>query len=252
MGLLDGRTAIITGAASGNGAAIARLLAAEGASVALLDIDGGGAANQAAAISDDTGAPVFGARCDVTHAADVEAAVFQTLETFGRIDVLVNNAGILLDTPLPGLDMTAWERTLAVNLTGPLRFIDTVAPAMIAQGEGGAIINITSIGGSLGFASYAAYCASKAGLMGVTRAAALALAPHRIRVNAVAPGIIHTEMTRALYADPAALAEITAKIPLGYVGEAVEVAKTVLYLACDLSSYVTGTELTVDAGYVTQ
>ena len=156
--------------------------------MALLDIDGGGAANQAAAISDETGAQVFGARCDVTHAADVEAAVSQTLETFGRIDILVNNAGILLDTPLPGLDMTAWERTLAVNLTGPLRFIDTVAPAMIAQGEGGAIVNITSIGGSLGFASYAAYCASKAGLMGVTRAAALALAPHRIRVKAVAPG----------------------------------------------------------------
>jgi NAD(P)-dependent dehydrogenase (short-subunit alcohol dehydrogenase family) len=250
--MLDGRIAIVTGAAHGNGAAIARLLAAEGAGVASFDIDGAGAAAEAQRIAEATGARVFGERADVSSAADVQAAVARTLNTFGRIDILVNNAGILLDTPLPGLDMARWDKTLAINLTGPVRFIDAVAPAMIAQGEGGSIVNITSIGASLGFAPYVAYCAAKSGLMGVTRAAALALAPHRIRVNAVAPGIIHTEMTKPLYADPAALAEITSKIPLGYVGDAVEVAKVVLYLASDLSTYVTASEHMVDAGYAAQ
>jgi NAD(P)-dependent dehydrogenase (short-subunit alcohol dehydrogenase family) len=248
MGLLDGRIAIVTGAARGNGAAIARLLASEGAGVALLDIDGGVAGETALAIADDTGASTYGARADVAHAADIEAAVAQALETFGRIDILVNNAGVLYDTPVPGLDMRLWEKTLAVNLTGPLRFIDQVAPVMIAQGSG-AIVNITSIASSIGFDSYVAYCAAKSGLMGVTRAASLALAPHGVRVNALAPGIIHTSMTEPLYDDPAAHAEIVSRIPLGHVADAVEVAKGVLFLASDLSAYVTGTELVVDAGY---
>ena len=185
MALLAGRAALVTGAARGNGAAIARALAGEGASVALFD---------------------------------VEAAVARAVEAFGRIDILVNNAGVLFDTPLPGLDLRLWEKTLAVNLTGPLRFINEVAPEMIAQG-GGSIVNITSI------------------------------APHRIRVNAVAPGIIHTDMTKGLYADPVASAEIVSRIPLGYIAEPVEVAKAVVYLASDLSTYVTGTEHIVDAGY---
>ena len=250
MGMLDGRSALVTGAARGNGAAIARLLAAEGAGVALVDIDGHEAAAEAARITDATGARTFGACVDVCHAADIEAAVAQAVVAFGRLDILVNNAGVLFDTPLPGLDMRLWEKTLAVNLTGPLRCIDAVVPEMIKQGDGGAIVNITSIAASIGFDDYVAYCASKAGLMGVTRASALALAPHRIRVNAVAPGIIHTDMTKDLYADPAAAAAIVERIPLGYIAEPVEVAKAVLYLVSDLSTYVTGIELLVDAGYV--
>ena len=230
MALLAGRAALVTGAARGNGAAIARALAGEGASVALFDVDGPEAAAEAQRIAaatgagtlggkaDVTGAAAFGGRADVTQAAEVEAAVAQTAEMFGPIDILVNNAGVLFDTPLPGLDLRLWEKTLAVNLTGPLRFINEVAPEMIAQG-GGSIVNITSI------------------------------APHRIRVNAVAPGIIHTDMTKGLYADPVASAEIVSRIPLGYIAEPVEVAKAVVYLASDLSTYVTGTEHIVDAGY---
>ena len=218
MALLAGRAALVTGAARGNGAAIARALAGEGASVALFDVDGPEAADEAQRIAAATGAATLGGKADVTHAADVEAAVARAVEAFGRIDILVNNAGVLFDTPLPGLDLRLWEKTLAVNLTGPLRFINEVAPQMIAQG-GGSIVNITSI------------------------------APHRIRVNAVAPGIIHTDMTKGLYADPVASAEIVSRIPLGYIAEPVEVAKAVVYLASDLSTYVTGTEHIVDAGY---
>ncbi len=250
MGMLDGMSALVTGAARGNGAAIARLLAAEGAGVALVDIDGHGAVDEAARITDATGARTFGARVDVCHSTDIEAAVAQAVDVFGRIDILVNNAGVLFDTPLPGLDMRLWEKTLAVNLTGPLRCIDAVVPELIKQGDGGAIVNITSIAASIGFDDYAAYCSSKAGLLGLTRAAALALAPHRIRVNAVAPGIIHTDMTKDLYADPAAAAAIVERIPLGYIADPLEVAKAVLYLVSDLSTYVTGTELVVDAGYI--
>ena len=248
MALLAGRAALVTGAARGNGAAIARALAGEGASVALFDVDGPEAAAEAQRIAAATGAATLGGKADVTHAVDVEAAVARAVEAFGRIDILVNNAGVLFDTPLPGLDLRLWEKTLAVNLTGPLRFINEVAPQMIAQG-GGSIVNITSIASQLGFDSYGAYCASKAGLLGLTRSAALALAPHRIRVNAVAPGIIHTDMTKDLYADPVASAEIVSRIPLGYIAEPVEVAKAVVYLASDLSTYVTGTEHIVDAGY---
>ena len=251
MALLDGKAALVTGAARGNGLAIARMLAAEGARVGLLDIDGGEAGAQALRLNEELGdGRAFGARCDVTHSADAEAAVAQAVDAFGRIDVLVNNAGILLDTPLPGIDMRAWERTLAVNLTGPLRMTDCVAPVMVDQGEGGAIVNITSIASSLGFDQYVAYCSAKAGLAGLTRASAMALAPHRIRVNAVAPGIIDTDMTKPLYADPAARAAMVERIPLGTIASADEVAKAVLYLASDLGAYVTGTELLVDAGYV--
>ena len=252
MGMLDGKKALVTGAARGNGAAIARLLAAEGAGVALFDLDGQGAVAEAARIADATGAATLGGAADVCNAAAVAAAVAQTVGAFGRIDILVNNAGVFLDSPLPGLDMDVWDKTLAINLTGPARFIDAVAPLMIAQGDGGAIVNITSIAASVGFGSYAAYCASKSGLMGLTRGAAIALAPHRIRVNAVAPGTIATEMTKELYANPAALAAMLRRIPLGYIADSPVVAAAVLYLVSDLSAYVNGTELVVDGGYLSQ
>ena len=251
-GLLEGKRALVTGAARGNGAAIARLLAAEGAAVALFDIDGQGAIAEAARIAAAGGGAALGGAADVCDAGAVGAAVAQTVAAFGGIDILVNNAGIFLDTPLPGVDMGVWEKTLAVNLTGPVRLIDAVVPGMIAQGAGGAIVNITSIAASVGFGTYLAYCASKSGLMGLTRAAAVSLAGHGIRVNAVAPGTIATEMTRELYANPAMLAAMVERVPLGRIADPTVVATAVLYLVSDLSAYVTGTELVVDGGFLSQ
>jgi NAD(P)-dependent dehydrogenase (short-subunit alcohol dehydrogenase family) len=246
---LVGKRAIVTGAASGNGRAIALGLARAGARVALLDRDGAGAAAAAAAIGAAGGAATAH-RCDVSSPPEVEAALADALAALGGIDVLVNNAGVAgRGGGFLELTLEEFDRVMAVNLRGAFHVALVVARAM-AAGGGGSIINITSNLSFVAAEGSAHYAASKGGLLLLTRGMALDLARHNIRVNALAPGLMLTEMTRTRYeGDPAWWGEREARIALGRIGQPEELVGAAVFLASDESSYVTGSSLVVDGGY---
>jgi len=243
---LAGRTAIVTGAAAGIGREIARALSAERASVVAADRDGDGAARVAAQLS-TSAAPSAGVTADVSVEGDVQRLVDETLSRFGRIDVLVNNAGIAASSTLVETDLDEWNRILAVDLTGVFLCSRAVTPTMIAQG-GGAIVNIGSQLGLRGAPNLAAYCAAKAGVHGLTKALARELAPHGIRVNAVAPGPVDTDILADV--DPETMAGILAEIPLGRVARVEEIAPVVVLLASEGGAYFTGSVVNVSGGHV--
>jgi len=243
---LAGRTAIVTGAAAGIGREIARALSAERASVVAADRDGDGAARVAAQLS-TSAAPSVGVTADVSVEGDVQRLVDETLSRFGRIDVLVNNAGIAASSTLVETDLDEWNRILAVDLTGVFLCSRAVTPTMIAQG-GGAIVNIGSQLGLRGAPNLAAYCAAKAGVHGLTKALARELAPHGIRVNAVAPGPVDTDILADV--DPETMAGILAEIPLGRVARVEEIAPVVVLLASEGGAYFTGSVVNVSGGHV--
>ncbi len=221
------------------GAADARMLVAEGAKVVIGDIlDAEGAA-----LADEIGDAARYVHLDVTSAEDWKAAVDTALEAFGKLNVLVNNAGIVQLAPLKTLDVERWQKVLDVNLTGPMLGIKAVIDPMIAAG-GGSIINVSSIEGMRGAAWVHSYVASKWGLRGLTKSAALELAPEKIRVNSIHPGFIRTPMTKHLPDDM-----VTA--PMGRAGTPDEVASFVVFLASDESSFSTGSEYVVDGGLIT-
>jgi 3alpha(or 20beta)-hydroxysteroid dehydrogenase len=245
-GRLAGKVAIITGAARGQGAAEGRRFAEEGAKVVLTDVldtdtkavaqeigDTGGAGGQALAIAHD-----------VTSEADWAKVVATATETFGGVDILVNNAAIYWTRPLVDESVADFERLLRVNLIGALLGLQAVVPAMKARG-GGSIVNISSRAGASGMFGHGAYGMSKWGLRGMTQTAAIELGPFGIRVNAVLPGSIDTAMLPVAKED---FGERFSDLPLGRVGTAEEVAQAVLFLASDESSYLTGSELRVDGG----
>ncbi|MFZ4689645.1 MAG: SDR family NAD(P)-dependent oxidoreductase [Polymorphobacter sp.] len=251
---LAGKVALVTGAASGLGAETARRLALAGAAVMLSDRDLAGE-NVALAIS-ATGARAAFIAQDVTQEADWAAATAATLTAFGRIDILVNNAGIVgnqLDLMTHSLD--DWRRIMAVNLDGVFLGMRAVGPVMAGQG-GGSIINLSSIMGKVGMANVSAYCASKGGVLMLTKAAAVEWAPLGIRVNSVHPGFIDTPMVaNALHAAENGnemRAGIIAAHPLGRLGVPREIADAVVFLASDEASFMTGAELVVDGGYTAQ
>ena len=246
MTKLAGRTAIVTGAAAGIGREIARALSAERASVVAADRDGDGAARVAAQLS-TSAAPSAGVTADVSVEGDVQRLVDETLSRFGRIDVLVNNAGIAASSTLVETDLDEWNRILAVDLTGVFLCSRAVTPTMIAQG-GGAIVNIGSQLGLRGAPNLAAYCAAKAGVHGLTKALARELAPHGIRVNAVAPGPVDTDILADV--DPETMAGILAEIPLGRVARVEEIAPVVVLLASEGGAYFTGSVVNVSGGHV--
>lgn len=235
------RVCIVTGGASGIGRAIAARFCAEGARVVLADVNAAGAATAAAALGG------LAVPTDVRDAAAVDRLVRVTLETLGRVDVLVNSAGIgrlgsaLETTP------EAWDEVLAVNLTGTFLASRRVAQEMVAAGRG-KIVNIASVTGLVGYAGRVAYCVSKAGVVMLTKAMALDCAPYGVQVNAICPGVVRTPMTEAVLADPAALAEKVADIPLGRLGQPEDVAAAAVYLASADSDFVTGHALVVDGG----
>jgi len=251
---LAGRSAVVTGAAWGLGKAIARRLAEAGASVLIGDIDVAKAAATAEEISQAYGARVLSVAMDVTDKDAVVAAADLAVKEFGGVDVWVNNAGIPSFTPLLDLTDEDWDKVMAVNLRGLFLGSREAARRMIAAGKGGAIVNLSSLAGFRGISvGQAAYVTSKHGVRGATRQMALELAPHGIRVLAVAPGYCQTEHTAHLaQLEPEQLAQIpipgVAGSKLGRVGVADDIARVVLFCASDMSMFMTGSTLLVDGG----
>lgn len=245
MGLLDGRHVVITGGAQGIGFTIAEVLGGEGASVVLGDINEDAAAEAAERLAKN-GVPATSLRCDVTDEDEVAALVAHCADTFGPVGVMVNNAGITRDATLRKMAVTDFRAVVDVHLTGAWNGTRFAAEAMRAHGQGGSIVNISSIAGKVGNFGQTNYSAAKAGLVGLTKASAKELAKAGIRVNAVQPGLIRTAMTEAM--PPAAWDAKLAEIPLGRAGEPAEVAQVVLFLASDLAGYVTGAVVEVTGG----
>lgn len=246
MTLLEGKRAVVTGAAQGIGAAIARRFVEEGASVIVADIDGDAAQRTAAAIAADVSDEVVVAvTCDVTDEAAVQAAVTRCQDAFGGLDVMVNNAGITRDRMMHRMELDAFRAVLEVHLTGA--WLGTRAAGRVMREQGsGTIVNLSSISGKLGNAGQTNYSSAKAGIVGLTKSAAKELGPKGVRVNAIAPGLIRTPMTEGMPDD--VLQERVAGIPLGRMGEPVEVADTAVFLASDRSSYLTGIVVEVAGG----
>ena len=242
MGRLEGKTALITGGARGQGAAEARLFAEEGANVVLTDVLDEDGERTADAIGADY------LHHDVTSEAEWAAAVAHAIGLHGGIDVLINNAGIYAQTTLVGSELEEYRRVIEVNQIGVYLGMREVALVMIERG-GGSIINISSVGGMRGGGGGFAYTASKWAVRGMTKSAAVRLGPHGIRVNSIHPGLIDTPMlgdTRM--ANPETLEQMLGQIPLGRIAQPGEVAKLALFLASDDSAYSTGSEFLVDGG----
>jgi NAD(P)-dependent dehydrogenase (short-subunit alcohol dehydrogenase family) len=247
---MQGRVAIVTGASAGIGHATALAFSREGASVAVADIDVERGEKTVVQIEGLGGQAVF-LRTDVSSADDVRAMVARTVERFGRLDYAFNNAGIEgVAAPTAECTLDNWERTIAVNLTGVFLCLREEIPAILASG-GGAIVNNSSVAGLVGFAGIPAYTASKHGIVGLTKAAAIDYATQGVRVNAVCPGIIQTEMiTRFTHGDPGAAAQLLATEPIGRMGTPDEIAEAVVWLCSERASFVTGQSLAVDGGFV--
>ncbi len=241
---LQNRVAIVTGAARGIGFACAQRFAAEGAAVVLADRDGAAVTAAAASIA---GAEGFAA--DVSRKADVEALVARALARHGRVDVLVNNAGITHACDFLDLAEEDFDRVLAVNLKSMFLCGQAVARAMVKAGGGGAIVNMSSANAVVAIPNQVPYVVSKGGINQLTKVMAVALAPHGIRVNAIGPGTILTELSKAaVLTDEAARRKILSRTPLGRCGEPEEVAAVAAFLASDDASYLTGQTIYPDGG----
>ncbi|EQB11173.1 SDR family NAD(P)-dependent oxidoreductase [Sphingobium lactosutens] len=244
------QVAFVTGAGSGMGLATARAFAAAGAAVALVDANGAAVADALASL-DERGARAIAVTCDVSDEAQVKAAVERTVAEFGRLDMAFNNAGIQSDaTDLADVPMADYDRMLAINLRGVFACMKHQLAQMKAQGSG-AIVNCSSLGGFVGVPGRAAYHAAKHGIHGATKSAALEYAPHGIRINVVAPGIIDTPMVADMKkAEAGVIEDMMRDVPIRRLGQAEEVAAAVLWLCSPGASFVVGHALAVDGGYV--
>jgi len=243
---LAGKVAIITGAASGMGAATARMFAREGAKVVVADV----MEHEGKQVAESIGAAAHFEKLDVTNEENWEAAVAATVKRFGKLDVLVNNAGISGSAEQDLYSTAAWHRIMEINATGVFLGIKYAIPAMIANG-GGSIINLSSIAGIIGSEGiHMAYNASKAAVRLMTKSVAVQHAQQKIRANSVHPGIMPPMRTSGRTADPATRAQRMQVIPMRRAGEVDEVAYAILFLASDESSYITGSEIHVDGGAI--
>jgi 3-oxoacyl-[acyl-carrier protein] reductase len=242
VSLLKGQTAVITGGAQGLGFAIAERFVAEGARVVLGDVNLEATESAAAQLGDGAALAV---RCDVTSGADVDSLISTAVDRFGGLDIMVNNAGITRDATMRKMTDDEFDQVIAVHLKGTWNGLRKAA-AIMRENKRGAIVNMSSLSGKVGMVGQTNYSAAKAGIVGMTKAAAKELAHLGVRVNAIAPGLIRSAMTEAM---PQRIWDAkVAEVPMGRAGEPSEVANVALFLASDLSSYMTGTVLDVTGG----
>ena len=244
MGLMEGKVALVTGAASGIGLAAARLLAAEGAQVAMVDRDADRLQEEARALGG--AAAAFSA--DVTQEEDVAAAVRGCVERFGRLDCAFNNAGVAGGSYIHNHPLSLFQRVVDVCLTGVFLCLKHESQQLLAQGEGGSIVNTASINATQASPGLSAYCAAKSGVTMLTKVSALELGPHNIRVNAVGPGHTKTPMTERAREMPGFDEAMIGATPLGRLGEPSDIANMVLYLLGEQSPWVSGQLFYVDGG----
>lgn len=245
------KVAIVTGARRGMGRSHVLALAKAGAKVVVSDVS----LEECQKVVDEIkkeGGEALAVKCDVTKKGEVEEMVRKTVEKWGKVDILVNNAGICQFKPFLELTEEEWDRTIDINLKGYFLCAQASAKEMVKQ-KSGAIVNIASIAMGqvgVGFATLAHYSASKGGIVGMTETMAIELGPYNIRVNAIAPGVIETPMIDPMKQDPKSMEGILARVPLHRVGKPEEVSNLVLFLASDASSYMTGSTVVIDGGWL--
>lgn len=246
---LKDKVAIITGGGSGFGEVTGRLFAQEGAAVMLADINGAAAAAVAESINAEGGRAMW-AQTDVTSSVSVEAMVRATLNNFGRVDILFNNAGIEGFGTVIETDESTWDRIFAVHVRGAYLCSKYAVQSMIDGERGGVVINVSSVAGLIGLQHMSAYCAAKGAIISLTRAMAADFAPHGIRINCIAPGTAMTPLGKRLIENdtPERLAQRLSRYPMNRFAEPIEIARSVLFLASDDSAYTTGTCLVMDGG----
>jgi NAD(P)-dependent dehydrogenase (short-subunit alcohol dehydrogenase family) len=252
MGRVEGKVAVVTGGASGIGAAATRALAAEGGRVGIADVDEAGGERVAAQVREAGGEAYF-RRTDVRSLADLEAVVGEAVDRHGRLDVLVSSAAVAVPGSAGEVCEADWARVIDVNLSGVWRAMRAAIPRMLARG-GGSIVNLSSVQAQVGFVGWAGYAAAKGGIDALTRQAAVEYAPAGIRVNAIVPGTIMTPMNERIMRespDPdAVMAGWTTMHPMSRIGQPEEVAAAIVFLASDEASFITGELLRVDGGMV--
>ena len=245
---LKNKVAIVTGAGSGIGRSIALTFAREGAKVVVADLNEKGGSETADLVKKEKGEAIF-VKVDVSQAKNIEQMVEDCLKEFGRVDILVNNAGIVKMSPLHETTEEDWDKILGVNLKSVFLSSKKVLPIMLSQGKG-KIINVASIAGLVGFSNLGAYCASKGGIIALTREMALEYAPQKINVNCIAPGVIKTAMTKEMLADETTRKSLESSTPYPRLGEPEDIAQAAVYLASDESDFVNGEILVVDGGWI--
>ena len=247
---LENKVAVVTGSSSGIGEAIALAFAREGAAVVVNYSRHEDAAQKVLQKVEAAGGKGLVVGADVSDPKEVEAMVQQAVGTLGRLDIMVNNAGMERKMPFLQTPFEVWQETIAVNLTGAWLGCQAAAKQMVAQGEGGRIINVSSVHEDLAMPTNSPYCATKGGVRMLMRTLAVELAPHDITVNNIAPGAIETPMDAPLEQNPDEMKELLSEIPMGRMGKPEEVANLAIFLASDDSSYVTGSTLFVDGGMI--
>lgn len=247
---LNGKTVIVTGATKGLGHAMAKALAKAGAGIVVVSRSPEDCARVAAEV-EDAGGKALACSCDITDSASIENLVAKTLDHFGRIDVLVNNAGTSVTKPAEDLTPDDWDKVFNTNLRGVFLLSQAVGKQMIRQ-KGGKIINIASVLGLVGNKGTLPYTSGKGGLIQLTRGLAMEWARHNILVNAIAPGYVVTDMNRETLEDGHVMGALLSKIPLKRFGSADEIAGAVVFMASDAASYMTGSVLTMDGGWTAQ
>lgn len=245
---LKDKVAIVTGAATGIGQGIAEAFAAEGAAVVVDYIGKPEAADETQARIRALQGKALAVAADISDPAQVQALIDRCVKEFGRLDIFVNNAGIEFKRPFLEYPFDLWQKTIAVDLSGPWLCAQAAARQMVKQGGGGRIVNISSIHEDLPMPTNAAYCSAKGGLRMMMRTIAVELAPHQITVNNIGPGAIFTPIDKEVEEDPDLNAQILAEIPLGRWGQPSDVAQLAVYLCSDAAAYVTGSTYFVDGG----